>query len=176
MDYGPIYIKPIEGYEYYYVTVLGEILSSNPRGINNVIKPLFRLISPSINRGGYLRVSLVPSKSVKKNLWVHQIVAKAFLPNPEKKPYVNHKDFNTAHNDVSNLEWVTPLENARHAKQGGHQPHGEWCGKSKLNESEVLQIRKERKEGLTYYALAEKFGMDHTTIAQIVKRKTWRHL
>ena len=51
-----------------------------------------------------------------KNRYLHRIVAKTFIPNPENKEQVNHKDGNRANNCVDNLEWVTQLENTKHAK------------------------------------------------------------
>ena len=70
-------------------------------------------LTPEISHS-YRRVSING-----KNIMVHRLVAKAFIPNPENKPQVNHIDGNKENNHVSNLEWVTGSENVLHAMDIG---------------------------------------------------------
>lgn len=58
-------------------------------------------------------IRLINKNGVRKGLLVHRIVAKAFIPNPNNLPEVNHKDNNTSNPCASNLEWVTRKENMK---------------------------------------------------------------
>lgn len=65
------------------------------------------------NIGEYKGVMLC-TKSKEKQVYIHRLVAMAFLPNIDNKPQVNHINEDKSNNHVSNLEWVTPWENANH--------------------------------------------------------------
>lgn len=63
---------------------------------------------------GYRRVAL-STNNKRQGYPVHRLVAEAFIPNPEDKPFVNHLDGNKRNNAVSNLRWCTASENQKHA-------------------------------------------------------------
>lgn len=65
---------------------------------------------------GYFLVTLVNAKTkVRKNKFIHRLLAQAFIPNPLTKPQVNHIDGNKQNNQLVNLEWATSKENSQHA-------------------------------------------------------------
>ena len=69
---------------------------------------------------------------------VHRLVAIAFIPNPENKPEVNHKDGDKHHNYADNLEWATGHENQQHALSMGL--HSRSTGKSKCSKIPVICV------------------------------------
>jgi hypothetical protein len=104
--------KDIEGYEgYYQVSNLGRVksLRRKTKSGNGGFKYIReRILRPG--NGEYLTTPLVKN-GVQKTHYVHRLVAIAFIPNPENKMDVNHKDFNKKNNNVGNLEWTTRKEN-----------------------------------------------------------------
>ena len=69
-----------------------------------------RILKKSLMMIGYYRVSL-SKKGKSKNFYIHQLVAKHFIPNPLLKSCIDHIDQNKLNNNVSNLRWVTIQEN-----------------------------------------------------------------
>lgn len=94
--------KDLPAYEgIYQVSDLGRVKSLK----SNII------LSIQFDRYGYNYVSF-SSKKYK----VHQLVAKTFIPNPENKPTVNHKDEIKTNNKVQNLEWFTVEEQNKYSR------------------------------------------------------------
>lgn len=102
--------KDIPGYEgLYRISTSGEIYSYPRKG--NFGRDHF--LKFRVDKGGYLRV-LLSKDSKPKEMLVHRLVAKTFLPNPYNLPEVNHKDENTKNNNASNLEWCTSKYNSNY--------------------------------------------------------------
>ena len=94
--------RPIKDFDNYHVSNLGNIKNIiTNKTMKNCLKD------------GYYNISLVQNK-IRKGFKVHRLVAGAFIPNPENKSDVNHKDKNKLNNCVDNLEWNTRKENNIH--------------------------------------------------------------
>ena len=75
-------------------------------------------LKPCKDKYGYYKVILT-NNGVRKEFTIHRLVAKAFIPNPENKPTVNHKNGIKTDNNVNNLEWATIKENQIHKWENG---------------------------------------------------------
>lgn len=135
-----------------------------------------RVLKPQINNG-YLRVSLRDGAK-RKFYYVHQLVAVAFLGNPDGKPCVNHIDGNKLNNAVENLEWCTYSENMKHAVENGlnHVPglRGDAHPHAKLSSFEVRAIREAHAEGVSAIDLSRDYGVTPKQIHNIISGKHWR--
>lgn len=94
---------------------------------------------------------------------VHRLVAQAFLPNPEGKLTVNHKDSNRLNNHASNLEWMTQQENIKHGQDFGSIRYGLNRGKSKLTSEQVQEIRS-NADCLSQRNLATEYSISKTMV------------
>ena len=174
--------KDIVGYEgYYQVSNKGRVkglkrvlVASNGRKQDAQEK----IKVPWSNKRGHLRTEL--SKDGKsKRFYIHRLVAKAFIPNPNNLPQINHINNNPGCNLVENLEWVTQKENSNHAAKQGRIVKGAKHNSAKLTEEDVKWIRKNYilyDKNFSLDAIAKKYGMSHEVIRCIIKRRTWKHI
>ena len=127
--------RDVSGFEgKYLVSSQGRIISLN---YLNTKQP--RFLKTFKHHSGYIMVNL--GENGRKS--VHQLVANAFINNPENKKYVNHIDGNKINNCVENLEWVTSKENMQHAiRTGLRDPHNNNhpFGKNNSTSKPVLQF------------------------------------
>lgn len=172
--------KDIVGYEgLYQVSNLGRLKRiSRVRSDGKLLKELIKKNTPR-KGDGYLQISLGTRSHTQKSRYLHQIVATAFIPNPENKRFVNHKNGIKADNRVENLEWCTYQENMDHAVETGLQnTKGENNLQHKLKEVTVLEIRSKYDPNISkpLKKLSIEFGLPNWHIHSIVKRKTWKHI
>ena len=130
--------KPIKGYEgLYEVSNLGRVKSLNRKILcsNGLIKEIKeKILTPKDNGKGYLNVHLSKNGN-HKHLYIHRLVAEAFIPNPNNLPQVNHKDENKSNNCVDNLEWCTAKYNMNY---GTHNERVSKNNKGKKMSEETL--------------------------------------
>lgn len=111
---------------------------------------------------------------------IHRAVAQMFIPNPENKPEVNHKDWNKTNNCVENLEWATHEENMRHARENNliWHPKGEQHGRNRVSEQNALAILRLHKinPNFSRTKVARKLNVSISTISHLVTRRNWKEL
>lgn len=109
--------KDIVGYEgLYQVSNLGRV-KSLPKMAGFRSQPE-KLTAIFVDKHGYHKANLYKNNT-HKQVYVHILVAQAFVSNDDNKPQVNHKDGDKSHNFDTNLEWCTAKENVIHAYTTG---------------------------------------------------------
>lgn len=100
--------KDIEGFEgIYQISTYGRVRSCDRYVKNSNSGYRFvpsQILSGYKDKDNYCGIVLYNQRK-HKNCKVHQLVAKAFIPNPNGYREINHKDENPSNNNVDNLEW-----------------------------------------------------------------------
>ncbi len=160
--------KPVVGYEgAYEVSSLGRVRSRRRASLYQ-----------SLHRDGYIHVKLCLAGDA-KSIFVHRLVASAFVSNPLNLGEVDHIDGCKTNNTFNNLRWVTRSENMLYAARLGRlrcpDNRGSRHGMAKLTEDDVANIRTGYR-GWKQQDVADRFGVDRKTIGDILARKRWAHV
>ena len=158
----------------YTVTSDGDVysLNFNRSGKKIKLKPI------KDKHNGYYYVNIYHNKKIHRML-VHRLVAIAFIPNPDNKPEVNHKNGHKKINKKSNLEWVTAKENTRHAIQNNLRSvhYGDKATDSKITQNTAIKICKlleENQYGVR--EIADVLNVSHAIVSNIKHKKAWTHI
>lgn len=168
--------KDVIGNNIYQVSNSGNVRSKEryTQGKHGLVLRKTKIIKPQL-RQRYLAVGLYKNGKFNSNS-IHRLVALHFVPNPENKPQVNHKDGDKLNNSDWNLEWNTASENVDHAVANGLRcTKGENSNTAKLKDQDIRDIR-ENKLSLTQKELGLIYNVTHYAISRIVTRKQWKHI
>lgn len=154
--------KVIEEFPDYTASIDGRIWSKKSK----------KYMKTFISHSGYRIATLYKTGIGMKKVSLHRLLAKVFIPNPENKIWINHKDGNKLNNSLENLEWCTPSENNKHAYDSGLNiaKKGEAHYSSKLT-------NRQREEILKLYGvesqkqISKQYGVSTTTIHELFKSK-----
>lgn len=136
-----------------------------------------KILNQQISNSGYRCFAYRTDGKRLRLLLTHRLVAKAFIPNPDNKPQVNHKDGNKLNNNVSNLEWCTQSENGKHAHDNNliKVIHGEEHPWAKLSQEQAQEIKDKYQTGkYTQRQLAQEYGVIQQTISRIMTGLNWK--
>lgn len=152
--------------DYYEISNLGNV---------KLLRRNNKITKGYLNKDGYKYIT-GNNKNKRSTLFIHRLVAEAFIPNPENKPCINHIDGNKTNNNVENLEWCTYSENMKHAVKTKLHLNctfkGELHNTSKHSNLDIENIRKEYKQGnISMRALAKKYSTSSGYISDVINNK-----
>jgi hypothetical protein len=128
-------------------------------------------LKPFIDRRGYENFSLWGDDGERKTMRGHQLLAKLRIPNPNNCVQVDHIDGNKRNNNISNLEWVSNLENAHRAMDKGLWKH------TVLKEEHARAICELLENGhYTQTQIAKDLRIPRSVVANVAMRRCWTYL
>lgn len=142
-----------------------------------------KILSQREDEDGYMRVT-VGSNQNRTVIRVHRLVALAHVhnPNPQDFNEVNHLDYNRKNNDCENLEWCSHIDNLKHSAENintatSTRQKGEGNIKAKMTAKVVTELRDLYNNKIfTIKELANIYNSKWSTVNNIVKRLTWKHI
>ena len=162
--------RDIEGYEgLYQVSNLGKVKSLN---YNRTKKE--KILKTVPNSYGYLQLRL-SYKGEATHYQVHRLVAEAFIPNPENKPQVNHKDEDKTNNKVENLEWMSSKENINYGTRNMRSGKSQTNNKKKSKPIYGINIKTNERIEFPSTQEAGRNGFNQGAIVNCLKGRCKSH-
>lgn len=126
------------------------------------------------NGAGYMSVGLQGNALGVRVRYVHRLVAKAFLDNPDNLPQVGHKDHTRANNTVDNLYWTTQKQNTRDGIEAGRINAKKRPNTQKLSKANICEVALLDSKGYGVNEIALTLGFPRTTISSVFNgRSNW---
>lgn len=151
----------IEGYPDYFVTKNGKVYSKYKK------REWRRLSSNRIKGNGYAIVSIRDAQGNKKTFGIHQLVAMVYVPNPDNKPCVCHRDNNRTHNHYKNLYWGTNKENSEQMVKDGRHYHPD----THIPMDKIFELFEDLDQGKPYKYIHDKYGLNSQQIYSYKRRR-----
>lgn len=171
--------REIQGWEgFYEVSDEGRIKRVAPSIFGRWHQPAGHILAPHVIKSGYRMVRLC-RRTEEKCLRVCRIVLRVFSGEPPTPQHqANHINGNKADDRASNLEWVTPQQNCRHAYDvlGVEKPRGEKHHHARLTAAIIAEARELITAGWRHREVAERFGVARSTISGALRGTNWGHL
>lgn len=159
----------------YEVSDLGRVRSYQSRGRGKAdLSTIPKILSQRANSNGYMRVAIAGS-----HVLVHRLVMVAFVGPSDME--VNHKNADRTDNRLANLEYMSTRDNRNYSykvlgkkKQGG--PRGADAGGAKLTVTDVLDMRRAYRQGVTVAEISERYNLARSSCIRAINGKTWGHI
>lgn len=169
--------QTIAGCEHYQVSNLGRVMSLSRFVKRNGFD--FRIaggiVKTRVTEFGYVQVEIKDSDGKRKTWKLHRLLATTFIPNPDNKPEVNHRNGIKTDNNLENLEWVTRSENMKHAFATGlkHPTVGSDHKLSKMTDEIVMALRTGKVRNID---VSRDYGVSLGAVKCAKNGKNWKHL
>lgn len=126
------------------------------------------------NGAGYKKCALNSVKGKSLQMYIHRLVAKAFLPNTGNLPQVGHKDHNKENNCVDNLYWTTQSQNTRDGIKAGRINNQKRPNSQRFSHSDISFIAEKHVRGYGVAEIARLLDVPRTSVSSVLNaRSNW---